>query len=81
MYVVVVVWAHLVLQVEAALHGRGVNLMDHSRLFAQSVKLIEAAMVILIRKKNDTYDLGVKVRNIKMVFHISTLSVRSGNEH
>ena len=55
--------------------------MDHSRLFAQSVKLIEAAMVILIRKKIDTYDLGVKVRNIKMVFHISTLSVRSGNEH
>ena len=47
---VVVVWAHLVLQVEAALHGRGVNLMDHSRLFEQSVKLIEA-MVILIRKK------------------------------
>ena len=41
------------LQVEAALHGRGVNLMDHSRLFEQSVKLIEA-MVILIRKKNDT---------------------------
>ena len=48
----VVVWAHLVLlQVEAALHGRGVNLMDHSRLFEQSVKLIEAMVIFRFEKK------------------------------